>query len=124
MHVTDGVDVVSALPASGTEVAVVGPSIAILGARGGAIGAHIDGRSVSDEPSGPSKERRVATELPPSCGAFLVGQTVAMTRRYLSRTEVAEWIGVKPRTLGRYLLPAPHALIGTTRGWLPSTIDA
>jgi hypothetical protein len=41
-------------------VAVVGPSIAILGARGGAIGAHIDGPSVSDEPSGPSKQRRVA----------------------------------------------------------------
>src|SRR6476661_11123054 len=68
MHVTDGVDVVSALVAPGTEVAVVGPSIAILGARSGAIGAHIAGRPVSDEPSGPSKERRVATELPPSCG--------------------------------------------------------
>jgi len=98
MHVTDGVDVVSALAASGTEVAVVGPNIAILGARSGAIGAHIDGRPVSDEPSGPSKERRVATELPPSCGGFLVGQTVAMTQRYLSRTEVVEWIGVKPGT--------------------------
>ena len=98
MHVTDGVDVVSALAASGTEVAVVGPNIAILGARSGAIGAHIDGRPVSDEPSGPSKERRVATELQPSCGGFLVGQTVAMTQRYLSRTEVVEWIGVKPGT--------------------------
>lgn len=107
MHVTDGVDVVSPLAASGTAVAVVGPNIAILGARSGAIGAHIDGRPVSDESSGPSKERRVATELPPSCGGFLVGQTVAMTQRYLSRTEVAEWIGVKPGTLGRYLLPAP-----------------
>ena len=64
----DGADVVSALPASGTAVAGIGPSIAILGARGGAIGAHIDGPSVSDEPSGPSKERRVApskwTQLP------------------------------------------------------------
>jgi len=98
MHVTDGVDVVSALAASGTEVAVVGPNIAILGARSGAIGAHIDGRPVSDEPSGPSKERRVATELPPSRGRFFVGQTVAMTQRYLSRTEVVEWIGVKPGT--------------------------
>jgi predicted DNA-binding transcriptional regulator AlpA len=46
-----------------------------------------------------------------------------MTRRYLSRTEVAERIGVKPDTLGRYLLPAPDALIGGTRGWLPATID-
>ena len=42
---------------------------------------------------------------------------------YLSRTEVAERIGVKPDTLGRYKLPEPDALIGTTRGWLPETID-
>ena len=60
---------------------------------------------------------------PAAVGGFLVGQIVAMTRRYLSRTEVAELIGVKPDTLGRYVLPAPDALIGTTRGWLPSTID-
>jgi len=31
-------------------------------------------------------------------GGFLVGQTVAMTQRYLSRSEVVEWIGVKPGT--------------------------
>ena len=37
------------------------------------------------------------------------GRLWAMTRRYLSRTEVAERIGVKPDTLGRYLLPAPDA---------------
>ena len=60
---------------------------------------------------------------PAAVGGFLVGQTVAMTRRYLSRTEVAERIGVKPDTLGRYVLPGPDALIGTTRGWLPSTSD-
>jgi hypothetical protein len=46
-----------------------------------------------------------------------------MTTRYLSRTEVAERIGVQPDTLGRYYLPEPDALIGITRGWLPSTID-
>lgn len=46
------------------------------------------------------------------------------TKRYLSRTEVAERIGVKPDTLGRYKLPEPDAVIGTTRGWLPATIDA
>ena len=42
---------------------------------------------------------------------------------YLSRTEVAERIGVKPDTLGRYRLPPPDAQIGRTRGWLPATID-
>ena len=45
-----------------------------------------------------------------------------MTTRYLSRKEVAELLGVKPDTLGRYKLPAPDALIGTTRGWLEQTI--
>jgi hypothetical protein len=43
--------------------------------------------------------------------------------RYLSRAEVAERIGVKPDTLGRYRLPAPDAMIGSVRGWLPKTID-
>ncbi|VEG58142.1 putative transcriptional regulator [Mycolicibacterium aurum] len=47
-----------------------------------------------------------------------------MAVRYLSRTEVAERIGVKPDTLGRYKLPEPDAMIGATRGWLPETIDA
>jgi hypothetical protein len=47
-----------------------------------------------------------------------------MTTRYLSRAELAERIGVKPDTLGRYQLPEPDALIGTVRGWLPKTIDA
>jgi hypothetical protein len=43
--------------------------------------------------------------------------------RYLSRAEVAERIGVKPDTLGRYRLPQPDAMIGSVRGWLPKTID-
>jgi hypothetical protein len=47
-----------------------------------------------------------------------------MTAAYLSRAEVAERIGVKPDTLGRYRLPEPDATIGTVRGWLPATIDA
>lgn len=47
-----------------------------------------------------------------------------MTTVYLSRAEVAERIGVKPDTLGRYRLPEPDAMIGTVRGWLPATIDA
>lgn len=45
-------------------------------------------------------------------------------RAYLSRSEVAARIGVKPDTLGRYKLPEPDAMIGATRGWLPETIDA
>lgn len=44
-------------------------------------------------------------------------------RIYLSRTEVAARIGVKPDTLGRYRLPEPDAMIGTVRGWLPDTVD-
>jgi hypothetical protein len=44
--------------------------------------------------------------------------------RYLSRAEVAERIGVKPDTLGRYRLPEPDAVIGQTRGWLLATVDA
>lgn len=44
--------------------------------------------------------------------------------RYLSRTELADRIGVKPDTLGRYKLPEPDAMIGTTRGWTVETIDA
>lgn len=43
---------------------------------------------------------------------------------YLSRTEVAERIGVQPSTLGRYKLPDPDATVGSTRGWLPETVDA
>ena len=51
-------------------------------------------------------------------------QARRVTTRYLSRTEVAERIGVKPDTLGRYKLPEPDAVIGNVRGWLPRTIDA
>lgn len=43
---------------------------------------------------------------------------------FLSRTELAERIGVKPDTLGRYKLPEPDAMIGSTRGWTAETIDA
>jgi hypothetical protein len=49
---------------------------------------------------------------------------VKQALQYLSVTEVAERIGVAPSTLSRYKLPTPDALIGTTRGWLPETIDA
>ena len=42
---------------------------------------------------------------------------------YLSRSQLAHMIGVKPATLGRYRLPPEDALIGTVRGWLPVTIE-
>lgn len=52
----------------------------------------------------------------------------AMTIQYLSRSDVAARIGVKPATLSRYRLPEPDAIVGTAsngaRGWLPETIDA
>lgn len=47
-----------------------------------------------------------------------------MSVRYLSRTEFAERIGVTPGALSRYRLPEPDAVVGTTRGWLPETVDA
>lgn len=43
--------------------------------------------------------------------------------RYLSRTQVANRIGVRAATLSRYKLPEPDATIGAARGWLPETID-
>ncbi|MGR4009215.1 XRE family transcriptional regulator [Leucobacter sp. 1207-22] len=44
--------------------------------------------------------------------------------RYLSLKELAERIGVEQRTASKYKLPEPDAMIGTTRGWLPETVDA
>lgn len=54
--------------------------------------------------------------------------------RFLSANQVAERIGVKPPSLARYKLPDPDVIVGpvnddgslprgTTRGWLPATID-
>lgn len=43
--------------------------------------------------------------------------------RFLSRTDVAHRIGVKPDTVNRYVLPPPDAVIGDRKGWLPETID-
>lgn len=45
-------------------------------------------------------------------------------KRYLSRAELAERIGVAPDSLRRYRLPEPDALVGEIRGWLPETVDA
>ena len=46
------------------------------------------------------------------------------TARYLSLKEVGERIGTSNPAARGYHLPGPDALIGTTRGWLPETIDA
>ncbi|NEG89800.1 helix-turn-helix transcriptional regulator [Bifidobacterium aerophilum] len=46
-----------------------------------------------------------------------------MTIRYLSLTEIAQRLDVTKGALARYRLPEPDALTGTTRGWLPETID-
>ncbi|AGT12941.1 helix-turn-helix DNA-binding protein [Mycobacterium phage KayaCho] len=44
---------------------------------------------------------------------------------YLSKTEVAERLGMKSvRSLNKVPLPEPDARIGGTVGWLPATIDA
>lgn len=44
--------------------------------------------------------------------------------RFLGRTEVAEYLGLKSvRSLTKIKLPPPDALIGPHKGWLPETID-
>lgn len=44
--------------------------------------------------------------------------------RYMSYSEVAERLGIKPGSLATARLPEPDALIGQTRGWRPATIEA
>lgn len=46
-----------------------------------------------------------------------------MPERYLSASEVAERLGIHRSAISKYKMPEPDALIGTTRGWLPATID-
>lgn len=44
--------------------------------------------------------------------------------RYLSRSEVAEYLGLAGvKSLSRVALPPHDAEIGQFKGWLPSTID-
>lgn len=43
--------------------------------------------------------------------------------RFLSRREVAEYLGVKTDSINGYDLPDPDAVIGTHRGWLLDTIQ-
>ena len=47
-----------------------------------------------------------------------------MTERYLSLKEVGPDSGSRHPSATGYHLPEPDALIGSTRGWLPETIDA
>lgn len=44
--------------------------------------------------------------------------------RYLSRRDVADRLGIKPRSLDRVPLPPADVMIGNIRGWLPETIEA
>lgn len=44
-------------------------------------------------------------------------------RKYLSVSDVAKRLGVTSAAISSYKLPKPDAMIGRTRGWLPSTID-
>lgn len=43
--------------------------------------------------------------------------------RYLSATDIARILNIKPTSMTKYKLPAPDAYIGKTRGWCQSTID-
>lgn len=44
--------------------------------------------------------------------------------RYMSRTEVAEYLGLAGvNSLSKTQMPPPDAVIGSHRGWLKSTID-
>lgn len=50
-----------------------------------------------------------------------------MTKRYLSKTEFAERLGITAGALGTLNLPEPDVLVGegprATRGWSEKTID-
>ena len=40
--------------------------------------------------------------------------------RYLSTTDIARILNIKPTSMTKYKLPAPDAYIGKTRGWCPT----
>ncbi|MFY9263238.1 MAG: transcriptional regulator [Actinomycetaceae bacterium] len=50
-----------------------------------------------------------------------------MTTYYLSTSQAAEHLGIKPGTFRSYLqkglTPEPDAYVGNAAGWLPQTID-
>lgn len=49
-----------------------------------------------------------------------------MTNQYMSKTQVAEHLGLADRTLSGYahVLPEPDARIGNIVGWTRTTIDS
>lgn len=53
-----------------------------------------------------------------------MGETKRKVPRYLSYTEVAQRIGVKPRSISLAELPPHDVEIGPRKGWKPETIDA
>ena len=51
--------------------------------------------------------------------------TPRIVRKYLSRAEVADRIGLKSvRSLSGMILPEPDVEVGIHKGWKPETIDA
>ena len=46
-----------------------------------------------------------------------------MAERYMSFTEVAEYLNVAKGALGNYKLPEPDVSIERTRGWKHETIE-
>ncbi|MBS6346160.1 XRE family transcriptional regulator [Alloscardovia omnicolens] len=46
-----------------------------------------------------------------------------MAERYMSFTEVAEYLNVAKGALGNYKLPEPDVYIERTRGWKHETIE-
>lgn len=47
-----------------------------------------------------------------------------VTIRFMSRQEIADYLGVTLSTVKGYKLPPPDATIGRNQGWLRDTIDA
>lgn len=43
--------------------------------------------------------------------------------RYLSTTDIAHILNIKPTSLSKYNLPEADVYIGRTRGWSQTTID-
>lgn len=79
-------------------------------------------------PRGPCTHSPAGSWNDPACTCYLY-PPVAPPVHYLSRSQLAERIGVKPDTLNRYQLPSPDAIIGAGTaaerpGWLEATVDA
>ena len=49
---------------------------------------------------------------------------VVLTRRYMSRTDIAKYLGVSRDTAKEYRLPPPDVVVGDRHGWARETVDA